>query len=150
MSIQHGLEINVLEQLNENLVQEIAPQVEATTDPEDDIPLALDGVFCPRVYHTLPPVGRTLVTLGNARNPRRRLPRHQIVIQNNHTTHERIGQSSIPIPHVANNGGMACTEQAEGSSCGNRRANQSNPSILPFLDTYIPGGSSCTPLLSMH
>ena len=30
--VQHGLEINVLERLNENLVQEIAPQVEAPTD----------------------------------------------------------------------------------------------------------------------
>jgi hypothetical protein len=45
---------------------------------------------------------------------------------------------------------MACTEEAEGSSRGNRRASQSNPSVLPFLDTHTPGGSSCTPPLIMR
>jgi hypothetical protein len=45
---------------------------------------------------------------------------------------------------------MACIEEAEGSSRGNRRASQSNPSVLPFLDTHTPGGSSCTPPLTMR
>jgi hypothetical protein len=45
---------------------------------------------------------------------------------------------------------MACTEEAEGSSRGNRRASQSNPSVLPFLDTHTPRGSSCTPPLTMR
>jgi hypothetical protein len=45
---------------------------------------------------------------------------------------------------------MACTEEAEGSSHGNRRANQSNPSVLPFLDIHILGGSSWTPPLTMR
>jgi hypothetical protein len=45
---------------------------------------------------------------------------------------------------------MACTEEVEGSSRGNRRESQSNPSILLFLDMHIPGGSSCTPPLTMR
>jgi hypothetical protein len=73
-----------------------------------------------------------------------------MVVQNNRSTHGRTGQSNIPRPRSANNGGMACTEEAEGSSCGNRRASQSNPSVLPFLDMHIPGGSSCTPPLTMR
>jgi hypothetical protein len=73
-----------------------------------------------------------------------------MVVQNNRSTHGRTGQSNIPRPRSANNGGMACTEEAEGSSCGNRRASQSNPLVLPFLDTHTLGGSSCTPPLTMH
>jgi hypothetical protein len=98
-----------------------------------------------------PPVGPTLVMLGNAgRNAARRLPRHYMVVQNNRSTHGRIGQSNIPRRCSANNGGLACTEEAEGSSRGNRQVSQSNPSVLPFFDTHIPGGSSCTPPLTMR
>jgi hypothetical protein len=51
-----------------------------------------------------------------------------MVVRNNRSTHGRTGQSNIPHPCSANNGGMACTEEVEGSSRGNRRASQSNPS----------------------
>jgi hypothetical protein len=113
--------------------------------------MLLDGTLRPCVQRTAPPVGPTLVMLGNAgRNAARRLPRHYTVVRNNRSTHGRTGQSNIPRPRSANNGGMACTEEAEGSYCGNRRASQSNPSLLSFLDTHIPGGSSCTPPLTMH
>jgi hypothetical protein len=43
---------------------------------------------------------------------------------------------------------MACTEQPESSSRGNRQANQSNPSVLPFLDTHTLGVASCIPPLT--
>jgi hypothetical protein len=104
--------------------------------------MLLDGTFRPCVHRTAPPVGPILVMLGNARrNAARRSPRHHTVVRNNRTTHGRTGQSNIPHPRSTNNGGMACTEEVEGSSRGNRRASQSNPSVLPFLDTLIPGGS---------
>jgi hypothetical protein len=45
---------------------------------------------------------------------------------------------------------MACTEETEDSSRGNHQANQSNPSVLPFLDTHNPRGSSCIPPLTMR
>jgi hypothetical protein len=45
---------------------------------------------------------------------------------------------------------MACTEQPENSSRGNRQANQPNPLVLPFLDTHTLGGASCTPPLTTH
>ena len=45
---------------------------------------------------------------------------------------------------------MACTKQAEDSSHGNHQADQSNPSLLPFLDMYTLWGSSYTPPLSMY
>jgi hypothetical protein len=113
--------------------------------------MVLDGTFHPCVHCTAPHVGPTLVMLGNAgRNTARRLPRHYTVVQNNRSTHGRTGQSNIPRPRSANNGGMACTEEAEGSSRGNRRASQSNPSILPFFDTHTPGGSSCILPLTMR
>jgi hypothetical protein len=89
--------------------------------------------------------------LGNAgRNATRRPPRHYTVVRNNRSTHGSIGQSNIPRRCSANNGGLAYTEEAEGSSRGNRRASQSNPSVLPFFDTHTPGGSSCTPPLTMR
>jgi hypothetical protein len=113
--------------------------------------MLLDGTFRPCVYCTAPPVGPTLVTLGNARrNATRRPPRYHTIIRNNRTTYGRTGQSCIPCPHSTNNGGMACTEQAEGSSRGNCLASQSNPSVLPFLDTHTPGRSSYTPPLTMR
>ena len=113
--------------------------------------MRLDGVFRPFVHHMPPPVGPTLVSLSNARrNAIRRPPRHHIIVRKNCTTHGRIGQSSIPRLPLANNGGMACTEQVEGSSHGNCRANQSNPLVLPFLDMHTRGGSSCIPPLSMR
>jgi hypothetical protein len=113
--------------------------------------MVLDGTFRPCVHRTAPHVGPTLVMLGNAgRNAARRPPRYYTVVQNNCSTHRRTGQSNIPHPCSANNGGMACTEEAEGSSRRNRRASQSNPSVLPFFDTHTPGGSSCTPPLTMR
>jgi hypothetical protein len=147
--VEQGPEINIPEGQNENVDQETAPQLEGATDPEDE--MVLDGTFCPCVYRTAPHVGPTLVMLGNAgRNAARRPPRHYTVVQNNRSTHGRTGQSKIPHPRSANNGGMACTEEAEGSSRRNRRASQSNPSVLPFFDMHTPGGSSCTPPLTMR
>jgi hypothetical protein len=107
--IQQGPEINIPEGLNENLNQETVPQLEGATDPEDEMPLV--GIFCPRVHCTAPPVGPTLVTLGNERrNGVRRLPRHHTIVRNNRNIHGRTGQSNIPCPRSANNGAMACTE----------------------------------------
>jgi hypothetical protein len=147
--VEQGPEINILEGQNENVDQEIAPQLDGAIDPGDEI--LLDGTFHPCVHRTTPPVGPTLVTLGNVRrNTAKRQARHHMVVRNNRTTHGRIGQSNIPRPRSANNGGMACTEQVEGGSRENRRANQSNPSVLPFLDTHTLGGSSCTPPLTMR
>jgi hypothetical protein len=147
--VEQGREINIPEGQNENVDQETAPQLECATDPEDE--MLLDGTLRPCVHHIAPPVGSTLVMLGNAgRNAARRPPQHYTVVRNNRSTHGRIGQSNIPRPRSANNGGMACTEEAEGSSRGNRRASQSNPSVLPFLDTHTLGGSSCTPPLTMR
>ena len=122
--------------------------MEGAIDPEDE--MLLGGVFHPRIHYMPPLVGPTLVSLGNARrNAIRRPPRHQIVVWNNRTTHGRTGQSSIPRPCLANNGGMACSKQAEGSSRGNSQTNQSNLSNLPFLDMHTTGGSSSTIPLSM-
>jgi hypothetical protein len=93
--------------------------LEGATDPEDEMPL--DGIFRPRIHRTTPPVGPTLVILGNAnRNGIRRLPRHHMVVWNNRSIYGRIGQSNIPRPRSANNGAMACIEQPESSSRGNR------------------------------
>jgi hypothetical protein len=112
--------------------------LEGATDPEDE--MLLDGTLHPCVHRSAPLVGPTLVMLGNAgRNVAKRPPRHYTVVQNNHNTLGRTWQSNIPRPRSANNGGMACTEEAEGSSHGNRQASQSNPSVLPLLDTHIPG-----------
>jgi hypothetical protein len=113
--------------------------------------MLLDETFHPCVHRTAPLVGPTLVMLGNAgRNTARRPPRHYTVVRNNRSIHLRTGQSNIPRPRSANNGHMACTKEAEGSSRRNCRASQSNPSVLPFLDTHTPGGSSCTPPLIMR
>jgi hypothetical protein len=147
--VEQGREINIPEGQNENVDQETAPQLEGATDPKDE--MLLDGTLRPCVHRTVPPVGSTLVMLGNAgRNATRRPPRHYTAIRNNRSTHGRIGQSNIPHPRSANNGGMACTEEAKGSFRGNRRASQSNPSVLPFLDTHTPRGSSCTLPLTMR
>jgi hypothetical protein len=113
--------------------------------------MLLDGTFHPCVHRMAPPVGLTLVMLGNARrNAARKPPRHHTVIRNNRTTHGRTMQSNIPRLRSANNGGMACTEQAEGSSRGNRRVSQSNLLVLPFLNMHTLWGSSCTPPLTMR
>jgi hypothetical protein len=147
--VQQGPEINIPEGLNENLNQGTAPQLEGATDPEDEMPL--DGIFCPSVHRTAPPVGPTLVTLGNARrNGINMLPRYYTVVWNNRGIHGRTGQSNNPRPRSANNGAMACTEQPESSSRGNHLANQSNPSVLSFLDTHTLGGASCIPPLTTH
>jgi hypothetical protein len=147
--VEQGREINNPEGQNENVDHETAPQLEGATNPEDE--MLLDGTLHPCVHRTAPPVGLTLVMLGNAgRNAARRPPRHCTAVRNNRSTYGRTRQSNIPRPRSANNGGMACTEEAEGSSRGNRRASQSNPSVLPFLDTHTPRGSSCTPPLTMR
>jgi hypothetical protein len=147
--VQQGPEINIPEGQNENIDQETAPQLEGAIDPKDE--MVLDGTFCPCVQRTAPLVGPTLVMLGNAgRNAARRPPQHYTVVRNNRSTDGGIGQSNIPCCCSANNGGLACTEEVEGSSRGNRRASQSNPSVLPFFDTHTPGGSSCTPPLTMR
>jgi hypothetical protein len=113
--------------------------------------MPLGGIFRPNIDRTAPPVGPILVTLGNARRNGVRRPLQQhTVIRNNPSIHGRIGQSNNARPRSANNGAMACTEQPENSSRGNRRANKSNPLVLPFLDTHIPGGASCTPPLTTH
>ena len=84
--------------------------MEGAIDPEDEMPL--DGMIYPRVYHTPPLVGPTLVSLGNARkNAVRRPPRYHMVVRNNCITYEKTGQSSIPCSCSANNGGMACTNK---------------------------------------
>jgi hypothetical protein len=68
-----------------------------------------------------------------------------MVVRNNRTIHSRTGQSNIPHPSSANNGATAHIEQPEYSSRGNRRAKQSNPSILSFLNTHTLEGSLCIP-----
>ena len=73
-----------------------------------------------------------------------------MVVRNNLNTHGRTRQSNILHPRSTNNGGMACIEEAKGSSHGNCQASQSNPSLLPFLDMHILGGSSYIPPLIMH
>jgi hypothetical protein len=147
--VEQGREINIPEGQNENVDQEIAPQLEGAIDLEDE--MLLDGTLHPCVHCTAPPIGPTLVMLGNVgRNAARRLPRHYTVVRNNRSTHGRTRQSKIPRPRSANNGGMACTKEAGGSSLGNRQASQSNPSVLPFLDMHTLGGSSYTPPLTMR
>jgi hypothetical protein len=147
--VEQGREINIPKGQNEIVDQEIAPQLEGATDPEDE--MLLDGTLRPCAHRTAPPVGPTLVMLGIAgRNAARRPPQHYTVVWNNRSTQGRIGQSNIPRPRSANNGGMACTEEAKDSSRGNCQASQSNPSVLPFLDTHTLGGSSYTPPLTMR
>jgi hypothetical protein len=63
--VQQGSEINIPEGLNENLNQGTVPQLEGAIDPEDEMPLG--GIFRPYVHRTAPPVGPTLVMLGNTR-----------------------------------------------------------------------------------
>jgi hypothetical protein len=105
--------------------------------------MPVDGIFCPHIHRTPPPIGPTLVMLGNARrNVVRSPPQYHTVVRNNCTIYGRTEQSNIPHPRSANNGAMAHTTQPEGSSRGNRRANQSNSFVLPFLDTLILGRSS--------
>jgi hypothetical protein len=38
----------------------------------------------------------------------------------------------------------------EGSTRGNRGAKQSNPLVLPFLETYTPGRAFYTPVVASH
>ena len=110
--------------------------------------MPLGGIFHPSVHRTVPLVGSILVTLGNTRrNGVKRPPRHCTVVRKNCSIHRRIWQSNNPRPHSANNSAMTCAEQPESSSCRNQQANQSNPSILPFLDMHILSGASCTPPL---
>jgi hypothetical protein len=117
--VQQRPEINIPEGLNENLNQGTAPQLEGATDPENE--MLLGGIFCPSVHHTAPPIGPTLVTHGNARrNGVRKPPRHHTEVRNNRNIHGRTGQSNNPRPRSANNGAMACIEQPESSSRGNR------------------------------
>jgi hypothetical protein len=46
--------------------------------------------------------------------------------------------------------GTIRTESPKDSSRGNRGAKRSNPSILPFLETYTLGRASCTPVVASH
>jgi hypothetical protein len=83
--------------------------------------MPLGGIFRPSVYRTAPPIGPTLVILGNARrNGIRRPPGHHTIVRNNRSIHGLTGQSNNPRPRSANNGAMVCTKQPESSSCGNR------------------------------
>lgn len=103
MPIEQGPEINISKGQNENVDQEIAPQLEGATDPGDE--MLLDGTFCPYIHCTAPPIGLTLAMLRNVgRNIARRLVRHHTIVRNNCTTHGRIGQSNILCPHSTNNG----------------------------------------------
>jgi hypothetical protein len=110
------------------------------------------NVACPNhVQPTATPVGPTLVRLGNERrNASRRLPRHNIVARTNRNRESRIVQSNISFPRSVDGTGTTRTESLEGSNRGNRGARRSNPSVLPFLETYTPGGASCTPVVASH
>jgi hypothetical protein len=107
--VQYGPEINIPQDLNENLDQETAPQLEGVADPKDEMPLG--GLFCPHIHRMPPLVGPTLVALGNVRrNAATRPPRYQMGVRNNRIVHPRTGQSNIPNPHLANNGATTRTE----------------------------------------
>jgi hypothetical protein len=41
-------------------------------------------------------------------------------------------------------------ELSEDSTRENRGTKRSNPSVLPFLETYTLGGASCTPVVASH
>ena len=117
--VQQQPQINIPEGLNENLNQGTAPQLEGATDSQDEMPLG--GIFCPNIYRTAPPIGPTLVMLGNARkNGVRRPPKHQTVVRNNCSIHGLTRQSNNPRPYSANNGAMACIEQPKSSYRGSR------------------------------
>jgi hypothetical protein len=126
-----------------------ASEDEDATDIEDNMPL--NGAIPRRVQRTAIPIGPTLVKLGNERrNASRRPPRHNTVAQTNRNRESRTVQSNISFPHSVDGTGTTRTELPEDSTRGNRSAKRSNPSVLPFLETYTLGGASCTPIVASH
>jgi hypothetical protein len=123
------------------------PEDKHAADTEDNMPL---NVACPgHVQSTATPVGPTLVRLGNERrNASRRPPRHNTVARTNRNRESRLVQSNISFPCLVDGTGTTRMESPESSSRGNRGAKQSNPSVLPFLETYTPWGASCTPVVA--
>ena len=71
-----------------------------------------------------------------------------MVVWNKSSIHRRTRQSSNPRPHSVKNGTIVCIEQLESSSYRNHQENQSNPSVLPFLDMHTLEGASCIPPLT--
>jgi hypothetical protein len=122
---------------------------EDAADTEDNMPL---NIACPGlVQPTATPIGPTLVRLGNERrNASRRPPRHNMVARTNHNRESRTVQSNISFPRSVDGTGTTRTELPEDSTRGNRGAKQLNPSVLPFLETYTPGGASCTLVVASH
>jgi hypothetical protein len=144
-----GEDNNVVGQSVENVNRMPIPEDEGAADTNDNMPL--NGVFPPCVQRTATPVGPTLVMLGNERrNALRRPPRHHTVARSNRNQESRTIQSNISFPCSVDGTSTTRTELPEGSTCGNRGAKQSNPSVLPFLETYTPGGASCTPVVASH
>jgi hypothetical protein len=125
------------------------PQEEGATETDDNMPLV--GIFPLRIQHMAAHIGPTLVSLGNARrNTSRRPPRHHTVARNNCNHDSRTVQSNISFPHSADVIDITRTDLLEGCTRGNRGAKQSNPLVLLSLETYTPGGSSCTLVLASH
>jgi hypothetical protein len=113
--------------------------------------MSLNVACLGHVQPTATLVGPTLVRLGNERrNASRRPPRHNTVARTNRNRESRTAQSNISFPRSVDSTGTIRTESPEGSSCRNRGAKRSNPSILPFLETYTPGGASYTPVVASY
>jgi hypothetical protein len=113
--------------------------------------MPLNGAFPHHVQPMATLVGPTLVRLGNERrNASRRPPRHNTVAWTNRNREPRTVQSNISFPHSVDGTGTTRTELPEDSTRGNRGAKRSNPSVLPFLETYTLGGASCTPVVASH
>jgi hypothetical protein len=71
--VEQGRKINIPKGQNENVDQETTAQLEGAIDSEDE--MLLDGTLRPCVHHITPPIGPTLVMLGNTgRNAARRPP----------------------------------------------------------------------------
>jgi hypothetical protein len=144
-----GEDNNVAGQSLENVNCMPALEDEGAADIDDNMPL--NGVFPPCVQGTATPVGPTLVRLGNERrNASRRPPRHNTIARTNCNQESRTVQSNISFPHSVDGTGTTRTELPEDSTRGNRGAKRSNPSVLPFLETYTPRGASCTPVVASY
>jgi hypothetical protein len=125
------------------------PQDNGVADIDDNMPLV--GVFPCCIQRMTAPIGPTLVKLGNKRRiASKRPPRRHMVSRNNRNRDSRTVQSNISFPHLVDAISTIRIELPEGSTRGNRGGKQSNPSILPFLETYTPGGASCTPIVASH
>jgi hypothetical protein len=144
-----GEDNNGVGQSLENVNCMPAPEDKHATDIEDNMPLNV--AYSSHVQPTATPVGPTLVRLGNERrNASRRPPRHNTVARTNRNRESRIAQSNISFPRSVDGTGTTQTESPEGSSCRNRGAKRSNPSVLPFLEMYTPWGASCIPVVASH